>query len=66
MSIKNTTIDAHFSQIYSHMCRFELDDLTEYHLLAVLNATLSVDSAIKLNVERRLTWYCVLILLTLP
>ena len=51
---------------FSHMCRFELDDLTEYHLLAILNASQSVDSAIELTVEGRLTWYCVLILLILP
>ena len=47
-------------------CYFELDDLTEYHLLATLNTNQSADGVIKLTVEGRLTWYCVLILLIIP
>ena len=52
----------------NHVCRFELDDLTDYHLLGTFgeNSTRLVDIVIGLTIEGRLTWYSVLILLCLP
>ena len=52
---------------FSYMCRFELDDLTEYHLLAILNASQSVDSAIELTACGGTAHLVLcLVLLTLP
>ena len=52
----------------NRVCRFELDDLTDYHLLGTIsgNSTRLVDMVIDLTIEGRLTWYFVLILLCLP
>ena len=49
----------------NRVCRFELDDLTDYHLLGTISGRL-VDMVIDLTIEGRLTWYSVLILLCLP
>ena len=52
----------------NRVCRFELADLTDYHLLGTIsgNSTQLVDMVIDLTIEGQLTWYSVLILLCLP